>query len=165
MEATSRLAVPEDLESLRERLKDRLDEKKPRLVVCGDTGCTVRGSRELAAAMEEILSEQGLGDRVELKVTGCLGFCEKGPLMLVFPGAVLYQKVQPSDAEEIVEKTVLKNEIVERLLYTDPESGLPVACAYDIPFYKLQSRALLETCWYINPLDIYDYIAGRAMPC
>jgi len=159
LEATSRLAVPEDLAGLRERLKDRLDEKKPRLVVCGDTGCTVRGSRELAAAIEKILSEQGLSDRVELKVTGCLGFCEKGPLMLVFPGAILYQKVQPSDAGEIVEKTVLKNELVERLLYTDPESGLPVACAYDIPFYKLQNRALLETCWYINPLDIYDYIA------
>lgn len=155
----SKLAKPDDLKNLREMLKDRLDPKKQRIVVCGDTGCSVCGSRELVPAIEEMLQERGLTGNVELKVTGCLGFCEKGPLVLVFPGAVFYQQVQAEDAVEIVEKTVLQGEIVDRLLYTDPADGRKITCAYDIPFYKLQTRTLLETGWYINPLDIDDYIA------
>ncbi|HHT45878.1 MAG TPA: 4Fe-4S binding protein [Firmicutes bacterium] len=140
-------------------LKDRLDPKKQRIVVCGDTGCTVCGSRELVPVIEKVLQERGLAKKVELKIAGCLGFCENGPLVLVFPGAVFYQQVQAEDAEEIVEKTVLQGEIIERLLYTDSADGRKITCAYDIPFYKLQKRVLLETGWYIDPLDIDDYIA------
>ena len=80
----SKLAKPDDLKNLREMLKDRLDPKKQRLVVCGDTGCSVCGSRELAPAIEEVLQERGLAGSVELKVTGCRVSVRKGPV-LVFP--------------------------------------------------------------------------------
>ncbi|HAA34861.1 MAG TPA: NADH-quinone oxidoreductase subunit F [Firmicutes bacterium] len=155
----NKLTLPEDVESLREKVKDRLEQDRPCLVICGDTGCTVCGSRELVPAFEEALKERGLAEKVKLKVTGCLGFCERGPLVLVFPGATFYQKVQVADAAEIVEKTVLQGEIIESLLYADPDDGRKIACAYDIPFYKLQTRVLLETVWHIDPLDILDYIA------
>ena len=158
-ERTSKLTVPEDINSLREKLKERLDQERLRIVVCGDTGCTVRGSSDLVKAIDENLRQRGLVEKVELKVTGCLGFCEKGPLVLVFPGAIFYQKVQAADAAEIVEKTVVQREVIERLLYTDPASGGKIVSAYDIPFYKMQNRLLLETGWFINPLDIDDYIA------
>ena len=125
------------------------------IVVCGDTGCTVCGSRELVPVIEKVLQERGLAKKVELKIAGCLGFCENGPLVLVFPGAVFYQQVQAEDAEEIVEKTVLQGEIIERLLYTDSADGRKITCAYDIPFYKLQKRVLLETgCILIRSISM-----------
>ena len=159
MKAYDKVMSPEELIRLRSELWDRLDPEKPRIVVCGDTGCTVRGSRELAAALEKALEQHALRDKIELKITGCLGFCEQGPLVLIFPGAILYQKVQASDAAQIIEQTVLKNELIDRLLYTDPSNNVKISSAYDISFYKMQTRLLLETCWHIDPLDIHDYIA------
>ena len=154
-----RLTSPEDLSWLQESLKNRLDEKRSRIILCGDTGCRVCGSAELATALKETLEKWGLAETVEFKSTGCLGFCEKAPVLLIFPGAIFYQKVQASDAEEIVEKTILKNEVLERLLYTDPEDGKKITSAYDIPFYKNQTRLLLDANWHTDPLDIFDYIA------
>ena len=149
----------EDLEKLRNILKDRIGEKRTRLVLCGDTGCKVCGSSELEAALKESLEKWNLADKIEFKVTGCLGFCDQAPVMLIFPGPIFYQKVQTTDADEIVEKTILQNKVIERLLYTDPEDGSKITSANEIPFYKHQNRLLLEASWYTDPLDICDYIA------
>ncbi len=154
-----KLTSYEELNKLRNNLKDSIDGKRPRLILCGDTGCKVCGSSEVETALKESLNKSNLLDKIEFKVTGCLGFCEKAPLLLIFPGAILYQKVQPNDAAEIVAKTILQNKVIERLLYTDPENGSKITSAYDIPFYKYQNRMLLQASWHTDPLKIYDYLA------
>ncbi|HHY37592.1 MAG TPA: NADH-quinone oxidoreductase subunit NuoF [Clostridia bacterium] len=154
-----RLRAPEDLTVLRQSLVDRTDDRKPRIAVCGDTGCAVCGSLGLASSFKEIIERRGLKDRVGLKVTGCLGFCEQGPVVLVFPGEIFYRKVGPGDVEEIIDRTVLGGELVERLLYRDPITGQKLPRCSDLPFYKNQTRVLLEGNWRIDPNDIYDYIA------
>jgi NADH:ubiquinone oxidoreductase subunit F (NADH-binding)/(2Fe-2S) ferredoxin/NAD-dependent dihydropyrimidine dehydrogenase PreA subunit len=154
-----RIAGHKDLTELREKLQSASREARLTISVCGDTGCTVCGSAGLAEAFRETLERRNLARDVELKVTGCLGFCEQAPVVLVFPGPIFYQKVLPADVNEIVERTVEHNEVVERLLYTHPQTGEKIAQASEIPFYKNQSRALLEANWHTDPLDISDYIA------
>ncbi len=148
-----------ELNALQHKLQEGIDPNRPRLILCGDTGCRVCGSAEVEAALKESLEKWDLADKIEYKSTGCLGFCEKAPLLLIFPGAFFYQKVQPGDAPEIVEQTIRQGKVIERLLYTDPEDGSKISCAYDIPFYKYQNRMLLESSWHTDPLDIYDYLA------
>lgn len=155
----AKLKFPEDLRSLHKSLEGRLDPQKPRIILCGDMGCRVCGSVELSATIRDALEKRNLTDKIEFKVTGCLGFCEKAPVLMVFPGAIFYEKVQTDDIEEIVEKTLLQNEVIERLLYMDPEDGKRITSAHEIPFYKSQKRLLLEANWYVDPLDIRDYFA------
>jgi NADH-quinone oxidoreductase subunit F len=157
--ALKRFAAPEEVMKVRQSLEGRLDGNRPRLAICGDTGCTVCGADGLAAAVKEVMERKDPAGRLELKVTGCLGFCEQAPVVLVFPGAYFYRKVKAADAEEIVEKALLQEGPVARLLYTDPSSGKKIACAGEIPFYRHQERVLLDANWHVNPLDIYDYLA------
>ncbi len=96
---------------------------------------------------------------MEIKETGCLGFCEKGPRLVIYPEEIYYFQVQPSDVPEIVSKTLIKNQIVENLLYSDPVSGEKARYLSDVPFYKYQKRILLESNSKLNPKNIEDYIA------
>jgi NADH-quinone oxidoreductase subunit F len=96
---------------------------------------------------------------VELKTTGCPGFCEQGPLVMIHPQGILYTHVKPKDAAEIVSKTIQKNEIVERLLFQDPHSGEKIVYESEVPFYKEQTRVLLKNSGVIDPRKIEDYIA------
>ncbi|MGQ9730541.1 MAG: NADH-ubiquinone oxidoreductase-F iron-sulfur binding region domain-containing protein [Candidatus Zipacnadales bacterium] len=129
------------------------------VAVCGDTGCRAPGSLQVARTLEEEINRQGLGESVIVRVTGCLGFCEQGPVVIIDPDGIVYCRVSPEDAEEIVAVTLGGGEIIERLVYTDPVSGKKLAREADIPFYAAQDRSLLLTNKQIDPNSLDDYIA------
>jgi NADP-reducing hydrogenase subunit HndC len=129
------------------------------LLVCGGTGCKSQDSDMLADKLKKELSKQGLQDTVQVIQTGCFGFCEKGPIVKSMPDNTFYTRVQPSDAEEIVEEHVIKGRRVERLLYTDPETQKHVTESGGMGFYKKQIRIALRNCGVIDPEKIEEYIA------
>jgi NADH-quinone oxidoreductase subunit F len=139
---------------------------QPRIMVCGGTGCLALGADEVGAAFETELSKQDVAARVELKMTGCPGFCEQGPLVVIHPDKIFYTRVKPKDVPEIVSETIVKGEVIDRLLYEDPLTGEKVIQEPDVPFYKEQKRILLKDSGLIDPRKIEDYIAAggyRAM--
>jgi len=105
------------------------------------------------------LKSAGLEGKVELRPTGCHGFCERGPLVLLFPSEILYQKVKPVDVKEIVRETLVNGKILDRMLVTDAKSGSKFQKESEIPFYKNQKRFILKNNGMINPCEINDYIA------
>ncbi len=148
-----------DLKKLRE---DIIAKKRPQslaVAVCVSTGCQALGVQKVLEAFAEEIKKQGLEGKVEIKETGCLGFCEKGPRIVVYPEEIYYFQVKASDVPEIVSKTLIDNEIVERLLYTDPVTGKKARYLSEVPFYKYQNRLLLESNSKVNPKKIEDYLA------
>jgi NADH:ubiquinone oxidoreductase subunit F (NADH-binding)/(2Fe-2S) ferredoxin/NAD-dependent dihydropyrimidine dehydrogenase PreA subunit len=154
-----RLTSPADLAALHERLAAERARQGATLIVCGGTGCQASRSLLVVEALKAALLEQGLSDAVHLRVTGCHGFCEQGPLVVIEPGSIFYCHVAPEDAAEIVSQTVAGGEILERLLYTDPVSGERVRTEGEIPFYRAQDRVLLGRNRELDPRSIEDYIA------
>jgi NADH-quinone oxidoreductase subunit F len=146
------------LKALAERLLAARREKSKTVTVCGGTGCQASGCRAVIEAVRTQLAEQGLADSVVLRVTGCHGFCEQGPLMVVEPGNALYCRISPDDAAEIVSRTIARGEVIERLLYTDPVSGEKAPTASQVPFYAAQDRVLLGQNERLDPTSIEDYI-------
>ncbi len=129
------------------------------LLVCGGTGCKSQESDMISEKLKKELSKQGLEDTVQVIMTGCFGFCEKGPIVKVMPDNTFYTRVKPEDAEEIVEEHVVKGRRVERLLYSDPETKKHVEDSKHMGFYKKQLRIALRNCGVINPESIDEYIA------
>ena len=148
-----------DLEKFRKNILSKRDPKKKIISVCVSTGCEALGVQQVLEAFNEEIAKQGLEGKVELKETGCLGFCEKGPRIVIYPEEIYYFQVKPTDVPEIVSKTILENKIIERLLYCDPVSGEKARRLSDVPFYKYQKRILLESNSKLNPKNIEDYIA------
>lgn len=130
------------------------------LLVCGGTGCTSSDSLVLVDKLNESLEKYGLSQEVEVVVTGCFGFCEKGPIIKVYPDDVFYVSVTPEDAEEIVSEHVVKGRQVERLLYEEPNLNVKLEGQKDLPFYKKQIRIALRNCGFINPEDINECLAA-----
>ncbi|MBO6053642.1 MAG: NAD(P)H-dependent oxidoreductase subunit E, partial [Clostridia bacterium] len=133
------------------------------VLVCGGTGCTSSGSRQIRERLAEELKAQGLENEVKIVQTGCFGLCEHGPIMIIYPEGTFYSRVTPEDVPEIVSEHLLKGRIVERLAYTDTGDE-EVKKAADISlndtvFYKKQNRVALRNCGVINPEDIDEYIA------
>ncbi len=126
--------------------------------VCGGTGCHAHGCGDVYAAFESEVKGRGLADTIELKMTGCHGFCELGPLVVIWPHDIFYKQVKPEDVPQIVEKTLLGAGVVEELLYQFPGNGKRVAKQEDIPFYNLQRRILMQDNGRINPRNIDDYV-------
>lgn len=154
-----KLKSPSDLEQLRKDILAKIDPKKPAVAVCVSTGCEALGVKEVLKTLKEEIKKQGLEGKVEIKETGCLGFCEKGPRVVVYPEEIYYFKVQAADVPEIVSKTLLNKEIIERLLYADPVTGETARNLSEIPFYKYQKRLLLDNSAKLDPKKIEDYIA------
>jgi NADH:ubiquinone oxidoreductase subunit F (NADH-binding)/(2Fe-2S) ferredoxin/Pyruvate/2-oxoacid:ferredoxin oxidoreductase delta subunit len=148
-----------DLENLREKLQLSRNQFQRTLIICGGTGCQASHSRDLIAMVKSELINQGMDKKVQVRSTGCHGFCEQGPIVVVEPGNIFYCHVMPDDAGELVSKTVCKGEVIDRLLYTDPVSGKKIKCESDIPFYKAQDRKILAQNRRIDPCSIEDYIA------
>ncbi len=148
-----------DLEALREKLQNDRKNFKSSIILCGGTGCRASGSRLLIDAVRDELVKRGLQKSVQMRTTGCHGFCEQGPIVVVEPGNTFYCHVSPGDTEEIIDKTVCKGEVIERLLYTDPVSGKTIQNESEIPFYRAQDRQLLAQNRQIDPHSIEDYIA------
>jgi len=155
----SRLAAAEDLEGLRASLAAERERVGTTIVVCGGPGCQAAGCRAVIEALEEELDKEGLAESVAVRVTGCHGFCEQGPVMVIEPGNVFYCRVKPEDVGEIISSTIRDGEVIERLLYTDPASGERVRTESEIPFYRLQERTLLALNRQIDSSSMTDYIA------
>jgi NADH-quinone oxidoreductase subunit F len=105
------------------------------------------------------IADEGLGDVVRLKLTGCPGFCERGPLVVIEPKGVFYQRITPADVALIIEQTIKHGEIIEKLLYRDPDTRAHVAKEEDVPFYRKQMRLVLRRCGRIDPTCLDDYVA------
>ena len=154
------LRTPVDLATLREELCGRWAKGSACVVVCDGPGCHAAGSEEVGAAFREEVARGRFGDRVEVRLTGCLGLCECGPAVLVLPEGVFYQKVSPSDVGEIVSALVDGGRAVERLFYVDPVSGERIKLQKDIPFYAHQERRILAANARIRPVEIGDYVSA-----
>jgi len=146
------------LEELRAELMATYDPAKPCVTVCAGTGCCASGALEVKAALDEEIKKQGADVNVDIKITGCRGFCEQGPLVAVLPSKIFYAKVKQTDAAQIISKTILKGEVIDKLLYKDPVTGEKIIHENDIPFYKEQHRILLHDSGSIDPTSFEDYL-------
>lgn len=135
-------------------------EYNTHILVCGGTGCKAAQSELIKSNFKNRLNEFGLSDEIQVILTGCFGFCEKGPIVKILPDNTFYTQVTPEDVEEIVEEHIIKGRKVERLLYVDPETKAKVGDAKGMDFYKKQIRIALRNCGFINPENIEEYI-GR----
>jgi NADP-reducing hydrogenase subunit HndC len=130
------------------------------ILICGGTGCKASESNEIKEKLNYFISEFDLEDEVQVVLTGCFGFCEKGPIVKILPDNTFYVSVTPADAEEIIKEHILKGRQVQRLLYQDPNSGEKISDSKGMDFYKKQIRIALRNCGFINPENIDEYI-GR----
>lgn len=162
------LKTREELSVLRQTLEGRFASQVKKILVCAGTGCVAGGSLDIYARLVELLQEKGIhcqvdlahephGDDVGVKRSGCHGFCEMGPLVRIEPQGWLYIKVKKDDCQEIIEKTVLGGEPIERLCYK--MNGEIYKTQEEIPFYKKQTRTVLEHCGHIDATSIQEYIA------
>jgi NADH-quinone oxidoreductase subunit F len=149
----------EDLQPLaRSRVEER-DNVRLTLIIPNGTCCQASGSLEVIDAVKAELAKHGIEKDVRVRETGCHGFCELEPLMVFEPGNLFYCHVTPADVEEIIFKTVINGETVDRLAYTDSTSGEKIVTEKDIPFYRVQDRQLLSYHKLIDPRNVDDYIA------
>ena len=163
-----RIESRQQLIECRKEFKKALDCQYKQVVICGGSGCVAGGSLKVYDRMKQLMEERGLrvdvvlqheshDESVGLKHSGCHGFCQMGPLMRIEPMGLLYIKVTVDDCEEIVEKTILNDEVIDRLVYH--EDGESYVRQEDIPFYKQQTRVALEHCGHINAESVEEYIA------
>ena len=163
-----RIESRQHLIECRKEFKKALDCQYKQVVICGGSGCVAGGSLKVYDRMKQLMEERGLrvdvvlqheshDESVGLKHSGCHGFCQMGPLMRIEPMGLLYIKVTVDDCEEIVEKTILNDEVIDRLVYH--EDGESYVRQEDIPFYKQQTRVALEHCGHINAESVEEYIA------
>ncbi|MEI6748526.1 MAG: NADH-quinone oxidoreductase subunit NuoF [Bacteroidota bacterium] len=132
---------------------------KKHLLVCGGTCCRASESEAILANLKATLAERGLETEVQVVMTGCFGFCEKGPIVKVIPDNTFYTKVKANDAVEIIDEHIIKGRKVTRLLYIDPEYKEHISDSKHMGFYKKQIRIALRNCGFINPENIEEYIA------
>ena len=158
MITVTNLDTVEAFHELQKSLRLRQDPRQTVISVCGFTGCKVNGSGKLAEALNEEVRKQGQDD-VPVKVTGCHGFCEKGPLVVILPQGIFYQKVGLKDVKDIVEKTVIGGEIIPRLLYRDPRTREQCQLESEVPFYAKQQRVVCRHSGKIDAAKIEDYIS------
>ncbi len=133
------------------------------VLICGGTGCTSSGSKNIQKAFAENIEKAGLQDEVKIVQTGCFGLCSLGPVVIIHPEGTFYSRVTVDDVPEIVNEHLLKGRVVERLVYSDTGAAEAVSPANvslsDTAFYKIQKRVVLRNCGVINPENIEEYIA------
>lgn len=162
----------EDLHKAAKTFKKAINRARRRILVCAGAGCVASGALDVYEALRKIIDEKSIladldylikhedsTESYQIEKSGCSGFCQAGPLVLIEPEGYMYVHVKPEDAEEILEKTILKGECIDRLTYKLPDSDKRCAQEKEIPFYKIQERRTLENCGHINPEDIREYIA------
>ncbi len=161
-----------DLAALAADYNEAMKDVSRRVILCGGTGCVASGALNVYNALDKAMKEADLDVTLSIKYenhapgqalltkSGCQGFCQIGPLVYIEPDGILYKHVKPEDAEEIVEKTLINRELIDRLLYHDPATNAPCKDYNDIPFYQRQSRVVLKEVGSIDPEDIREYI-GR----
>ncbi len=147
------------LEEFREGLLSERDPTKPCIAVCGGMGCLDHGDGKIIIAFEKEVKKHRLKTKVDIRTTGCHGYCEKGPLVVIYPEEICYMEVTPKDVPEIVTQTVLGKKVINRLIYSGSDAGKKTARQSEIPFYKNQMRHLMGNSTKIDPKSINDYLA------
>jgi NADH-quinone oxidoreductase subunit F len=155
----SRISSPAELDAYRAAILADRDPQKPCITLCCGSACQASGSLEVAARLAAEIEKQGLSGQVEMRTTGCHGYCERGPMIVNHPDGPCYFHVTPDDVPEIVAETVKEHRLIERLLYRDPQTGEPIVNEGDIPFYKHQKRLVFGANGSIDPKNIDDYLA------
>ena len=151
---------PQELEKLRKSILQEKYSEKPCVIISEkSTCCYLSGSKEVVESFERGLNNFNLRDQIDIKTTGCLGFCEIEPIVIIEPKGIIYQKVKKDDVLEIITETIINDIIVKRLLYTDPVKGDKCKTEDSMPFYKKQRRFVLGNNRFIDPLEINDYVA------
>ncbi len=157
-----------ELQKLREKFLYQIEKQTKKIYVCGGTGCVAGGSLEIFDRLKELIEEKGIvcqvelyeeveGECISMKKSGCHGFCEMGPLLRIEPAKLLYLKVSVDDCEEIIEKSIIGDEVIDRLIYQ--KDGISYPVQEKIPFYSNQTRIVLEDCGQIDAESIEEYIA------
>ena len=154
----AKLRSPADLERKRQQILSQRDPKRPCVTICSGTGCHALGSDKVSEAFANEIAKSGLKDKVDVRRTGCHGFCERGPIVVIFPEEICYLGIKAADVPDVVSQTLVKKQLVDRLLYKDA-SGKTIAHEGDIPFYKFQKRIVFGSNRLIDPKSIDDYIA------
>ncbi len=153
-----RLNSVKELEQFRAQCLAGSDPNRPCLTVCAGSGCTAAGAEDVLAALRKSLEKHGLQEKVDVKSTGCHGFCEKGPVMIVWPEGTFYNGVGAGNANDIVASVADGHKPVEKLLYTDPVTKQKVHKEDEVPFYAHQQRVLFGNNGRIDPKNIEDYL-------
>ncbi len=160
MATATRLQSPLDLALLREKLANRADTERVSIAICAGTGCRANGSMDVLEEFRTQLSAEGL-EHVDVRATGCHGFCEKGPLVVIHPARTFYCGVRPKHVADILEKIVRGSGVVESLLYTDPVRSTKCECETEVPFYAKQQRVVFRNSGRIDPVNIEDCLAAN----
>jgi len=154
-----RLKSVADLERLRDYILGSRDPNRPCITICAGTGCLALGAQKVIDAFKDEIKKQDLESKLEIRETGCPGFCERGTVVVIYPEEICYLQVTANDVPEIISQTIIQKQIVDRLVYTDPITGEKIVHECDIPFYKNQMRLLISSNSKIDPKSIEDYIA------
>jgi NADH:ubiquinone oxidoreductase subunit F (NADH-binding)/(2Fe-2S) ferredoxin/Pyruvate/2-oxoacid:ferredoxin oxidoreductase delta subunit len=153
------LASLSELRNLRQSLQRSKDRNRPCITLCAGTGCQATGASEVLEVFKREIKERHLEEKIELRASGCHGFCERGPLVVIRPEMICYTSVETSDVSQILTETVLNGKVIDRLLYRDPLTKEKIVHEQDIPFYKFQRRIVFGSNGEIDPTSIDDYIA------
>jgi NADH:ubiquinone oxidoreductase subunit F (NADH-binding)/(2Fe-2S) ferredoxin len=148
-----------NLRKLRQSLKKSRDGNKPCVTICAGTGCQATGASEVVEKFRQEIKGRHLDDKIEVRASGCHGFCERGPLVVIRPQMVCYMNVEIADVSQITDDTLLEGKVIERLLYRNPLTNEKIIYEQDIPFYKFQQRIVFGSNGEIDPTRIDDYIA------
>ena len=148
----------EEFTRLKEELKGFQDQNKKIISVCKGTGCSAFGSGTLIETFEKEIEKRGLSDQIGVKKTGCHGFCEKGPIVVILPDDIFYHQVSVEDVPDIIERTIQNGEFIDKLLYKDPKTKQKYIYTHDVPFYAKQKRVVFHHNGLIDPTNIEDYL-------
>ena len=149
-----------DLKTLAEKNKKENQKYTKIVTLCAGTGCCASGCLSVLTSLRNELKKKSLTQKIKIRTTGCHGFCEQGPLMVIEPKNIFYCRINPEDVSEIVQETLKQDKIIDRLLYKDKLSGKKITNEKDIPFYKAQDRAVLGQNQLVDPCNINDYIVN-----
>ncbi|RUA03353.1 MAG: NADH-quinone oxidoreductase subunit F [Deltaproteobacteria bacterium] len=155
----SQINSPAELDAFRKGILAKRDPETPCISICAGAGCIASGADEVIAAFEAEIGAQGLAANVVTKGTGCPGFCERGPIVVIYPEEICYLGVTAEDVPEIITETIKEKRVVDRLLFEDPATGEKAVHESDIPFYRNQERNVICNNIKIDSKSIDDYLA------
>jgi len=154
-----RLNTIEDLQMLRDRLESAQDSERPTVIIPAGTCCQASGANDLIRAAKQLILARGLSESLDLRITGCQGFCELEPSVLVEPGRIFYPRLKQSDMGRVLASAAV-GAVIEELLYQNPETGERIACQDDIPFFSKQQRVLMGQNERLDPIRIFNYLGS-----
>lgn len=149
----------EDLIKLRDEIKRKNMSNKIHIVISNGTCGQARGSEKIVQAFQKEIEKQKIQDKVKIRATGCHGFCEVEPNVIIYPEGIFYQKLRPKDVKQIISQTILNNKIIDDFLYIDPNTNKKFIYEKEIPFYIKQQRVISGNNIYVDPTNINDYLA------